>query len=298
MQKLFVCISFYFDPRKKERLKYLKKILNTLPSLSKTVHLCITTNILTPDFLKFVEKNTHGYEKYTFDFHKELPHPHLYTWMHKPLLKDAFESEESFSNFLYMEDDMLITKQNIEYWETEREKLKPYNLYPALFRTEWSNPLKTWMSADMNKDFHTYGPIAKLLPIEDLIYTNTRACYQAVTLYDRALLAEHLASPHFNLVAPSKMVTPYDRLLLKKSTCPIFDPKYRTAPYDWDLRTQATAGPMFCNVPTGFKNRNVLPFDKITGALDPRCFIHHLPDTYANMPGSPMGKVRLSDIHL
>ena len=54
--------------------------------------------------------------------------------------KSAIDKEDemykSFSHFLYLEHDILLSKKNIIYWNVSRKILKSFNLIPGFIRIE------------------------------------------------------------------------------------------------------------------------------------------------------------------
>lgn len=46
---------------------------------------------------------------------------------------------KSFTHFLYIEDDILITEENIQYWILARQSLKKINLIPSFILTEFNS---------------------------------------------------------------------------------------------------------------------------------------------------------------
>jgi hypothetical protein len=86
-------------------------------------------------------------------------------------------------------------------------------------------------------------------------------------LYDRELMLEHLSGPSSN---------------------PDFGP--------WSIREKAAQGLTFVNVPKGFRSRNLVPYDIKRNQIDESCFIHHLPNNYANDPHSQFGKIPVDQL--
>ena len=108
------------------------------------------------------------------------------------------------------------------------------------------------------------------------------APYQGMTIYDRALLAEHIQSPSFN-------VNEYGNLARLESI-------QRGEGGYFDTRERATHGQTYIGVPNGFHSRNLLGFSRKYGEIDIRAWIHHLPNNYANDPTNNIGKIPMKQL--
>jgi hypothetical protein len=51
-----------------------------------------------------------------------LGHPYLLAWSHLYTFRESFNTDESITHFMYLEDDILITEKNIEYSFTKNIK--------------------------------------------------------------------------------------------------------------------------------------------------------------------------------
>ncbi len=161
---------------------------------------------------------------------------------------------------MYIEDDIMINKNNIEYWLKGREELRHTGFIPSFLRYEKKDG-GTIYSTDVTKPVHL-SHMPKISLPNGYSYVNFREPYQGMYLLDRELMAEHLRGP---------------------SSSPDFGP--------WHIREKAAQGLTFTNIPTGFYSRNLVGFDHKKFSVDPGCLIHHLPDNYANNPQSPFAKI-------
>lgn len=246
--KLAISICCHF---KEERLQYLEKMSSQFAKLASEVLVIIVSNTNKPEELsQFDAVLRHKGFEYRFFTPDTLGHPLLLTWAHFPVFKELL-ADESFSHFMYLEDDTLITPVNMSYWMEAREDLRPYGLIPSFLRVENKAHDSTWYSSDCPHPFFVYG-LPRVKVSLRLGFINFPELYQGMYLLDRELMIEHLHGQSYN-------------------------PNFGR----WGIQEKAAQGVTFLNVPKGFTTRNVIPYDLISYQIDERCFIHHLPNNYA-----------------
>ena len=83
-------------------------------------------------------------------------------------------ADNSFTHFMYLEDDIRVTKENIVYWLNARKALKIYNLIPSYVRTEINFKDKEVYVVDSTKKnyFIKIAPLNKNLGTENVLNTN------------------------------------------------------------------------------------------------------------------------------
>jgi hypothetical protein len=254
--KLAIAVCCHFN---ETRLPYLDRISDDFASLGAEVLLTIVTNTKNPDELVKLKSVVSGKG---FDFHFFIPdtlgHPLLLTWAHFPVFKEILK-DESFTHFMYLEDDTLITRENILYWMEGRGLLKSYGLIPSFLRVEKKKDSDQWFSSDCPHAFYIYA-LPRIQVGENLGFINFPELYQGMYLLDRELMKEHLNGPTYS---PNAGV--------------------------WGIQEKAAQGLTFANIPKGFTTRNVVPYLLNICKVDERCLIHHVPNNYAQ-PG-PNGKI-------
>jgi len=269
--KIAICITFHYN---EHRLKYLEKVINEFDNLGLNINITIITNTNDPLVLTKIKNFVfHNISNIYFFTPIGLGHPYLLAWSHLEIFRKQV-LDESFTHFLYIEDDILITKKNIDYWLINREILRPYGLIPSFFRYEINNFNKKFYSSDVVKPISIYD--CKLFKIsENKSFINIPYPYQGLYFLDRELLLEHLNGP---------------------SSCPDFDHNdsglFRIQSHD--MRARAAFCLTFINIPKGYRSRNVLLLNGTN--IDEACLVHHLPNNYTNNPDLIGGKVLLKDI--
>jgi len=260
-----ICITFHFDGG---RIQYLKKTSDHFASLATNLDLTIVTNTTRDEDLSQIERaiQTKGFA-YSFFVPTGLGHPFFLTWSHLSVFRKLY-TDQSITHFMYLEDDILIREENIRYWIQAREQLRPHNLFPSFLRVEQKEGDSCWYSSDCASQMR-FEKLPKVRVSDKLSFININFPYQGMYLYDRELMSEHLSgvssNPDFGI---------------------------------WGTREKAAQGLTFVNIPKGFRSRNVIPYDRKRGQIDQQCFIHHLPNNYANSddPRNKLGQLPVDQI--
>ena len=116
--KLLVHIAAHFN---KERIKYLKRILDNLKTYNfSKIDIVVDTN--SPETERSCEyhsiKGTIQYH-----IHKDLEHPFLLTWKHR---ENILQNINNYDFFMYTEDDILIPWEAVEKWYEDTLLLYPH----------------------------------------------------------------------------------------------------------------------------------------------------------------------------
>lgn len=255
-EKLAIAVCCHFN---EVRLPYLNQISDDFASLGSEVFVIIVTNTSNANEIKKLESVIAGKGfNYEFFVPDTLGHPLLLTWAHFPLFK-ALLRDESFTHFMYLEDDTRVTRQNIAYWIEGRELLRPHGLIPSFMRVEKKANDDHWYSSDCPHSFYIFA-LPRVEVKKNFGFVNFPELYQGMYLLDRELMIEHLSGPSYS---PNSGV--------------------------WGIQEKAAQGLTFANVPKGYTTRNLIPYNIDSLQIDSRCFIHHVPNNYAQ-PG-PNGKV-------
>ena len=264
--RLAICITVHFSA---ERLPYLEAVAKQLSTLCDQVEVFIVTNAKAElGELALLENtlNDKGF-KYHFFIPHGIGHPYLLTWSHFDVVKRLIE-DPSFTHFMYLEDDLLVTKDNFEYWQESLKTLEPLGLIPSFLRIEQKESNSKWYSSDAKERFR-FRKLPKVYKNPDYVFLNLPHPYQGMYLLTRELMIEHLQSPSSN---------------------PDFG--------EWGIRERAGHGLTFQNVPEWCTSRNLVGFDLKTQQFDPRCFIHHLPNNYVNRvtPDGKLGTIPIDEV--
>lgn len=260
--KLFVAITFHYNP---DKLVYLKRALDSLETIkTERTHVVISTNDVTDDQLNTIKELNTNLDIFVEPV-RRLYHPFFLAWNHKKYMLHFMSTD--FTHFLYMEDDLKITQENIDYWIEHREFLvsKGVELIPAHHRIEFDNDGRAY-SVDSVESIPISG--ACTFTIDDKKYILLPRPYQAMFLMDKDLVHEHIFSPSFR-----------------------FETSF---PYNgaWLIQDTASQGNMFTNVTFDkIPHRMVIPVDDFE-----RSWIHHMTDNYVNDPESQHSKILVEKV--
>lgn len=277
--KLLICIAFHY---KESRLVYLSQILGQHQFLADEVHVMILTNTdevsSISNIRSAISRNSEFFKIEIVAF-LDLLHPWILTWAHKTVFREKI-IDESYTHFLYTEDDLEISRRNIDYWITNREILRGSGLYPSFFRVEWNVAQKCWTSTDLTERINLQN-VPKLSLIEgSRNYLNAPNPYQGLFFYDRELMSEHLDSPTSDI----NVYGDIEKIFLNEQ-------------WGGGVAERANFALTFDQIPLGFTSRTVVPYFEKYGLIDPECYIHHLPNNYANLlPDLSNGKLAVIDL--
>lgn len=201
---------------------------------------------------------------------RDLEHPFLLTWAHKPDLREAVRSDDNgYTHFIYIEDDEEIGETQFGYFLEYLEPLKEKGLIPGFYRVETNDQSGVVYSTDQEKRVDLSG--RPYVAIGERAFVDLPNPYMGSFILDRGLAKEYLGSPSFDLVGSS----------LRRN---------------WGARERAAMGLIFESPPYPFACRVVHPVDVRTLTPAPEAFIRHLPNTYANQPRSPLASIPIDAV--
>ncbi|MBD2189807.1 hypothetical protein H6F41_16880 [Pseudanabaena sp. FACHB-723] len=195
-----------------------------------------------------------------------LGHPFLLTWCHFDIFRRVLNLDKTVTHFLYLEDDIYITPENINYWIEGRERLRTFGLIPSFLRYETQVFTDERFSTDVTQILNFNALPRVYFQQIHYAYLNLPQPYQGMYLLDRELMEEHLNNschPDFGI---------------------------------WHIREKAAQGITFLNIPEGFISRNLIGYNTLLQEIDQRCLIHHLPNNYVNNQNTPFGKVPIRNL--
>jgi hypothetical protein len=185
-------------------------------------------------------------------------------WAHKALFKEALAVPE-ISHMVYLEDDMIFGRENLEYWLHGRTALASTGLIPGFVRYETSGG-ERWLT-DLKTP--TGKPTQVVTSRDGRSWISMVNPYQALYVLDRPLAIDHFRR------SPSR-----SRI------------RSRLRPHD-DLAS-ASHGPIYDDPPQGLSWRSVVPLNDET--IDPAALIEHSSANYVNDPTTDLATVRISEV--
>jgi len=258
------------------RYKYLSKVLDELANLkvnqlvinifsnSKEVELelekiGITSNVKFHFFTKYNKMNVFNNSPWVYNDEKS---PWLLTWEHREILRQNLNSADENSLFLYIENDVKFTQENLDYWVRCKNELSKNGLIPSFTLIEKSSDTSEEVSvSQLGGKQSRYKDMPKL-EVADQVYVQLDNPYCACYLLDTKLANEFVNSKAFDEKASRELTW-------------------------WDIGARAAMGLGFINPPTGFKSRHVVPVEKAGSyyKIKKEAKLHHLPNIYSQVVG-------------
>jgi len=267
--KIFRCIAFHY---KEDRLPNLQKIIEASYSDDYELHTVITTNAINESDLERVVNevriNGNAHSKIEITSFPNLPNPWLLTWTHKQLMLIAFRSRR-FSHYIYTEDDIRLSEDNILNWialKTTLDLTDKNGCFPSFARVEYCKKSNGWKYTDQLRPIS-----ARETPHIEARFHSQRVKlyqlpnpYQAMYIYDDELMGEYVSAPTFQI----------DNCKSLKN----IDNK------SWGgggVAEDSALGLTYIKPKYPFLTRNLLPVDSYTCIPLPGFLIHHLTNNYA-----------------
>lgn len=268
-KKIAVTICFNFN---KKNLKTLLNVCNNINEFNFPKDITIVTNkIQTKDYNLLKNTIKKKIKKINFTQINNNPEPNLLPWFCFDILKQKYNNK-SFSHYLFLEDDILISSKNINYWLCSREILKRYKLIPAFLRCEF---YKNQIFSVDNISSININKVPKIISNSKKNgFLNLKYPYHAACLMDNDLMKEYTTSNLINIDYG------FHHRIMKKL---------------YPIKELANIIIGYINVPTGFFNRYCLPFlDR--NKIPSYSIIRHYGHKYSSMSNSPFGKINIKHL--
>lgn len=255
-KRLAIVICFFYN---KKKIKILKKTFDTIKSYNFKIDLTIITNKISLNEKRNLKKLARPKIK-KIDIHEieELPDNNLLPWYSIILMKKKLKNKLN-SHFMFLEDDILVSNENICYWIYFRKLLKKFNLIPGFLRYE--NYKGALYSVDNPKKIVLNKSPKIQCQNDSFGFVNSKYPYNAMYLMDREMMNEYLKSN------ATKIDFSFTNRFIK-STFPI--------------KELLNISYVYLNVPKGFHNKLMIPY--LNNKIIPNyCLIEHSEVKYANL---------------
>jgi hypothetical protein len=191
----------------------------------------------------------------------ELKNPRLMTWAHKKYVPEWAKSASPGEDFfIYIEDDILITDANLQYYLNTLDELKPKGMIPGFLRYEKAGTGEIRL---VDQIWPEYWERDRTRKIGGKIYHACINPYWAGYFLDRDLAEEYVASDSFDLVRSERV-------------------------HHWHVQERAAMGLTFEKPPRDLRTRVVIPL--LEGMPHPDCLVWHRTNNYTDDPNTPHAK--------
>ncbi len=211
--------------------------------------------------------------------------PYL-TWAHKPIFREALH-DDRVTHFVYLEDDIGLTEQNLRYWMETRPILEPSGFIPGFLLFE--------------------------------SFKGQRFLIQQTETGQHRAALESVDIPGFGIAAMRQADVPYHasyimdrRLAIEHFTHSAFRSPFRSRIASWGTHERAASGPLFGPTPTPLlyavrlgaapylpQARNAVPMKVSDGDARRRvpeaALLEHLRQTYSSDSAISMGKLDVAE---
>lgn len=256
---LAIAITFLYRP---DRLEYLSKVTAAHLDMARDSTTFVVTNTSDQNELRAIRQavSANRLEIITPTY---LGHPYLLTWAHRAVFWECLERGEAFSHYLYTEDDLLLTKANIDYWLRGVTDLAPYDCIPGFVRYEINVDGEMVSSDALSRIDVGAAPKTQL---GRQLWINSAYPYQGLYL----LSERHIRELLFTFAG---------------------NPDHGR----WEIREKAAQGLTYWGAPPWAESRYFIGLTEDL-AVDPGALFHHLPNNYAVNPHTGHGKILMSDL--
>jgi hypothetical protein len=240
-------IAFFY---REDRLNYLNQMIQAANTYPFVTDIYIHSNILFD--IDSLTKPTNGQVFLIgHDLSKKDP-LHLPCYV-RPLMK---AQRAAYDIFIYVEDDILIPKEAIDYWLAYKDKCIRNNCNLGFLRMEKDKEGREYVS-DLHNEHSVSQQLTKVGKLEDLVVAiNDVNPYVAFWIYDQSEFKRFTESYAWD---PATLVPAYD------------------------IRAAAAIGMHQIRLETKLYLATVLPLTEQLKPL-PGCRVYHLPSNYAEMP--------------
>lgn len=261
VQRLAIAVTCYTGGK---TLAHLNEISASWARLADEVDVVLVTDQAdSPQFQDFAR--SHRSLRVQVVQPSVIGHPFFLTWIHREVFKQLRQSNPDISHYLYLEDDILFTADNLAYWLEGREALRELGLLPGFLRYE-VDAVGRRVATDVLRP-EVFAALPRVdSDSSERSWVNLRSSYQGMWFMDRELFDEFLVSDSFG---------------------PDFG--------HWRIRERATQGLIFQSVPKGCFTRTFLHVAK-PNTLDSRVWVHHLSNRYALDGGSRLAKIPVEEV--
>ncbi len=254
-KKLVIVVCFFFNQKK---IKTFEKTLINLDLLNLNKNITIITNELNSFQKKILNKLIKKrVKKISLVEINNLPDNNLLPWCSVNIMKKKFK-DKSNSHFLFIEDDIIITKKNINYWIYFRKILRRYALIPSFIRYEIFKKKK--FSVDNPKVINLNKSPNLLTKNKKNGFINSKFPYHAMYLMDRELMGRYLSSAAINIDFS------FNNNFMKNT---------------YPIKELANISHSYINIPKGYHNNLVIPL--LESKIPNFCLIQHNETKYVKL---------------
>jgi len=253
-------ITFFYDC---DRFQYINRIIQEVNKYKHKTDIFIHTN---RSFnINLLNKNNNG--SINIVKHSLLKiNPFYLSWKCRDLMK---QQKDEYDIFIYVEDDILILNEALEYWIEHNSKLIEMNYNLGFIRIEVKDG-EEYMTDILRKIDNT------LIDVDGHAYVVNNVCsYYAMWIYNKGEFNKFTRSKYYNGILNNAN----ELIDVKKY------PKKKVV--GRSIREKSARGFQYC-----YKN-TIIPVKN--NKLVKECRIYHLPNNYVNCNRGPFAVIKFND---
>lgn len=257
---------------REDREDILGDVLDALAGWTNAIlRVTVMSNVPTYDETGLIARKAPQFQKngstLSLEVVEGLANPRHLTWAHKKHIPAWIESAAAREDlFVYIEDDILITDANFQYFLSALDEVKPKGLIPGFLRYEKAGGDEIRL---VDQIWPEYWERDRTRKIGGKTYHACINPYWAGYILDRDLAEEYVASDSADLRKSEKV-------------------------HDWTVMARAAMGLTYENPPKDLRTRIVIPL--VDGMPHPDCLVWHRANNYTDNPNTPNAKKTPQDI--
>ena len=278
--RILAAVTFHF---REPRLHFLFQVVRALAEYPvDAVELVVITNVdnqteinkirqLCEPLFEILPAHQGRTKSFSIESFPNLPDPWLLPWCHKYLITDNFvATNSSYTHFIYIEDDILLSYENFVYFLHYRERLKSQRLIPSFQRIEYNTVDNRLYLLDQIavSDFSARNRVE----MDGYAFVNVDYPHNAMYIMDRDLALEYVKSRSFDREL-SREVQP-----------------------EWGICERSAMALCFEDPPPGFKHRYVSPVNIKTLTTPCWSWVYHIANNYSADRYKPFAKTRVDHL--
>lgn len=207
-----------------------------------------------------------------FDQTHGLAHPWHLTWWHKPAMREFFTKPQQNTRdmFMYIEDDIVVTEENIQYFERFLPAAKKIGCLPGFLRFE-----KGASGRRISPDYRGYQHVAQdnIVELDGQLFVAPEYPYWAGFILDPELFRQYDASPWSQLETADTLPQSFNH----------------------SCRVQSAWALTYDTIPEGLPSRYIVPVNADLVPLE-SCQVWHSANNYSVSKQYNFGTVAMHEI--
>ena len=189
-------ITFYYTEQTKYRINYINKIIHACESYMYTTDLFIHINVQIDILVNLIRYNNGNIYIIYHDISNENP------WLLPTKCRSLLKLQKDYYDiFMYIEDDILVPKEALEYWLEYKDKIIPHNYNLGFFRIEVDSQNQQYCTDNATSPNNSItSKLTNKIELDNIEYIiNDMNTYCAFWIYDKNEFSRFVNSPLYDI---------------------------------------------------------------------------------------------------